>query len=206
MAATVLRTELDSGSTFFVVGGHWRVLRGLEAQVCNRPNVKTQFLTILADMKDAELFLQVRVGTDDENWYENINAALCMLPGVEAVQIVKAEDSSIAQLMLGYSTEQITLDQIDSRIKDFGSQVTEMVISLSPGISGAADVYSASAFALPIREQIGDIRGVKSAGISDRGWIKIELDGNLENKHVVLSKVLVEVFKINLANPSVSDL
>ncbi len=141
-------------------------------------------------METIQLFLDVTRSQLNDQWSTVLAEDLKALPSVTQLQIVAPNATNQAQVSFDYNLEEISFETIEKMIESSGTKIETLNVHFPSSFTGVVDAYGASAISILVQENLMKIEGVISGVISERGWLKVELDPSAGNKQRVISEII----------------
>lgn len=141
-------------------------------------------------MEPVQVFLKINNPGLNNEWNEKMTSELKELAGIEDVQIIEKNESSEAQINIGYDINKTPLEKIEHFITNTGATIIQMNIHFPSSLSGVTDAYGASAISIKLDEKLNKLKGVAGVSISSTGIIKVNLDTSIINKQSLLVEII----------------
>ena len=148
-------------------------------------------------MEAIELFITINKPGLNNDWNKETENSLKKITGVESVIIIEQNESSHAQINISYNIETLSLDNVESVIKNIGAAIVEIMVHFPSGISGVSDPYGASEMATSRKKDMNKINGVLQLGVSSTGILKVSLDPAVSNKQAIVDEIIQIVSSAN---------
>lgn len=144
-------------------------------------------------MEAVQLFLNINKPGLNNEWNKKITSSLKAFSGINEVLVIEKNETSEAQINIGYDIYKTSLDDLQSAVENSGAAITEINIHLPSGISGVSSPYGASAIALAIIEKTKSIQGISEPVISAHGEVKFTIDPTVKYKQNLVKEVIESI-------------